>query len=291
MFDAGSVEYSQANFPRRKPSTMTLIGGGVVTNAPNANMSVSRTGGFLTSSVKLRYKQNLGLVQHGDADIVDVPDSGYAFWPEGKFLGAGETVYVILSKLTDNSNANPKWVLSLATEQDVWVYDFKLAAIAGTQCIQLWSSDIVYAKSSSETPDHPFKCEIVDGKIKVTPGTVTGKIATAIGGGELDDPANYLEIPVVPTPPMIGGTWFVWMKITSTGTQFPVTVEVTASDTSGPPSSTTESSVVIARGTTLPPATPGGEKIHFIRNQFILSSLWAEKVQFENFANYYYYRT
>lgn len=292
MFDADSEEYAQFNFPRKKPSTMTLIGGAVVTTTPQANMSVSRSGGFLTSSVKIKYKQNLGLVQYGDNDIVDVPDSGYAFWPEGKFLNAGETVYVILSRLTDDNDENPKWVLSLATEQDIWVYDFKLAAVAGTQCIQLWHSDIVYAKGGAAAdPDHPFKCKIVDGKIKVTSGTVTGKIATAVGGGELDLPANYIPIPVVPTPPMIGGSWLVWIKITSTSTQFPVTVEVT-SDENGPnPNSITESNVIIARGTTLAPTTPGGDKVHFIRNQFIMSSLWGEKVQFENFANYYFYRT
>jgi len=289
MFDANSEEYAQFNFPRKKPSTMTLIGGAVVTTTPQANMSVSRSGGFLTSSVKLKYKQNLGLVQHGDSDIVDVPDSGYAFWPEGKFKNAGETVYVILSRLTDGNNENPEWVLSLATEQDIWVYDFKLAAVAGTQCIQLWHSDIVYAKGGASEPDHPFKCVVVGDKLKVTAGTVTNKVATAVGGGELDVVANYPSIPAV-SPSANGTPWWVYLKITSTSTQFPTLVEVVASATAPPVNTTTEGYVTIARGRTYPPVQQGGDPVRVITNQFILTSLWGEKIQFTNYANYYFYR-
>lgn len=184
LISGNATEYSQSQFPRKKPSTMTLIGGAVVTIAPDTNMSQASTSGFKTGSSKVYYKTNFGRASYDDNDLVEVPDSGYAFWPEGKYKSQGGGVYVILSRLEKTSVGNeppnpPKWVLSLSLEANVQKRDFKIACVAGTSCIQIWQSDIVYSKEIES--DYPFKVKLDGNKIIVVAGGINSIRCEASG--------------------------------------------------------------------------------------------------------------
>lgn len=267
MFEDGAERYSQNQFPRKKPSTMTLIGGQVVTNAPAANMSNSSTSGFSTSSVKLKYKTNFGYASYDDTDLDDIPESGYAFWPEGKFKGHSGAVYLILSKLEKEEEA-PKWVLSICDDSDAQPKDFRIAAVAGSQCIQLWGSDIVFSPSTDNM--HPFKVikKGVENEVSKW-SVVTGSVNNIV-------PTNMSEILSVENG-------WVWVKsdYDAGSKSFPGQTGVTigAGETL-PSSSTTSSYVALAQ------ITAGTQA------QLITGSLWGDRIQLggggTQTAQYYY---
>lgn len=191
LFDLGTAEYAQGNFPRKRPSTMTLIGGTVVTRAPEANMSKDTSGGFKTSSVQVYYNTQFGKADLGTPTLVAVPQAGYAFWPEGKYKNAGAGVYVILSRL-EGEGQQTKWALSICLEEEVVPKDIKIACLAGSSCIQIWQSDITYAVGGGQAECYfPFKIEVdqANGNYKVGMGSINGYIVGpqtgSVSGGQV----------------------------------------------------------------------------------------------------------
>lgn len=209
LFDDGATEYAQGQFPRKKPSSMTLIGGAVITNAPDYNMSQASSGGFKTGSVKIYYKTNFGRATFSDNDLQEVPESGYAYWPEGKFKSKNDGVYVILSRL-EQTGEQSKWVISLSLEANIQKKDFKLACIAGTSCIQIWQSDITYATGGGGGGDHPWKVTCADSATKVEVSIADGSINNVM----LDNPTYVHNITAE-------GEYSVLLKVTCVGLVYP----------------------------------------------------------------------
>jgi hypothetical protein len=210
MFDDGAVEYAQGNFPSKKPATMTLIGGSVVTRAPELNMSTATTTGFKTGSVKVYYKTNFGRATYSANDLQEVAESGYAYWPEGKYKSQGGRVYVILSKLEQEGD-QPKWAISVCLEAAVQKKDFKLACIAGSSCIQIWQSDITFATGSgSGGSDHPWKVSCADSASEVVVSINDGSINNVM----LSNPTYTHDITEQ-------GEYSVLLKVTCENTTYP----------------------------------------------------------------------
>jgi hypothetical protein len=270
-------EYVQNRFPRKKPVLMTSIGGQVSVAPNDTSMSRNRGNGIFTGSAIVYYRSQFGRSTISDTDLTEASsDLGYVFWPEGVYKSQTEAVYVVIAREDDGNDV--KWIMSLVDESDLNYLDIKIACITGSSCVQIWQSDIVYTPPATDA-DHPFKCVVVGNKVKVTEGTVTNVLATAVGGGDLTDSANHLTIPSTTN-------WFVQLKITSTNTQFPVTVEVETTSAGGV-NTTTVAYVLLARGRNI---VFEGQTYPIIVSQFVSTSLWGDKALFVDFANYYFYR-
>lgn len=224
----------------------------------------------VTGSATIHYKGTIGTANHGRATFStatrQVGENGYVKWLRSD---APADNYIVLH------NENTKWCISAVNEEDVIETDIVLAYIANNTTVrQVWKSDVYVGVPEN----HPFKCTIVDGKIRVSEGTVTNKIATALGGGDLTEESGLIPIPAGES------RWLVQLKITSTDVLFPETVEVMVVPLSAAgQNSTTESYVTIAAGSTI-------QGYSYLTGQYIKTSLWGEKILFVEFANYYYYR-
>jgi hypothetical protein len=264
MFDDNAEEYSQGQFPRKKPSSMTLIGGAVVTNAPDTNMSSASTGGFVTGSVKVYYKTNFGRASYGNNDLEEVPDSGYAFWPEGKYKSQAGAVYVILSRL-ENEGQQPKWVLSLSLGSNIQKKDFKIACIAGTSCIQIWQSDIVFGKGGNTTAEaHPFK--IIRNP---NPAIMTFSVTEGTVNNEAVGLSSYSL-----------GNFQVWLK-----TYPSLSISVVAS---APITDDTQAWLQIGRITHVPKVPADGTYVTTIY-QYVKNSIWLERFKCGSDTAQYWY--
>lgn len=210
LFDDGATEYAQGNFPAKKPATMSLVGGSVVTRAPELNMSTSTTTGLKTGSVQVYYRTNFGRATYDSNDLQLVGSSGYAFWPEGKFKSQNDRVYVILSRL-EKEGEPPKWAISLCLETAVQKKDFKLACIAGTSCIQIWQSDITFANGTGGgDSDYPWMVACADSANKVTVTINDGAISNVM----LSNPTYSHEI-------TSEGEYSVLLKVTCNNLVYP----------------------------------------------------------------------
>jgi len=284
LFDDGAAEYAQGQFPRKKPSSMTLIGGAVITNAPESNMSQSSTGGFKTGSVKLYYKTNFGRANYTSNDLEEVPESGFAYWAEGKFKSQTGSVYLILSRL-EQEGSQAKWVLSLSLEANIQKKDFKIACIAGTSCIQIWQSDITYATGGGGgADDHPWKVSCANSATKVTVTINDGAISNVM----LSNPTYSHEITAE-------GEYSVLLKVTCLNLVYPQEVIWSVVKDWSPynsPNTLTEAWLKVAHievtNEVGPPATKASTVTELIR-----SSLMTERIKYGqglNSARYYFNR-
>lgn len=284
LFDDGTTEYAQGNFPSRKPATMTLVGGNVVTRAPELNMSVPTTSGFKTGSVQVYYKTNFGKATYDSGDLQVVPASGYAYWPEGKFKSQGDRVYVILSRL-EKEGESPKWAISLCLESAVQKKDFKLACIAGTSCIQIWQSDITFASGAGGgASDHPWLVTCADAADKVTVTINDGAISNVM----LSNPTYSHEITTE-------GDYSVLLKVTCNNLVYPEEVIWSVVKNWSPslnPNTLTEAWLKVAHINVVDETGPPATKTSTV-TQLIKTSLMTERVKFGqglNSARYYFNR-
>jgi hypothetical protein len=281
LFAKGAAEYSQESFPSKKPSTMTLIGGSVVTRAPNPNMSKSTTTGFKTGSVEVYYKTNFGRANYDSNTLQLVPESGYAYWPEGAFKSSSGSVYVILSRL-EKTGEKPKWAISLCLEAAVQKNDFKLACIAGSSCIQIWQSDITYAAGGSVSNEHPWKVSFKLENNGANVSIVNGSINNVM----LSNP-EYVH------PITQAGEYSVLLKVTCVGLVYPS--EIIWSVVKDWPSFTlntiSEAWVKVAHVKVTSGGTPPG--LQGTVTQLISSSMMSERLRYGtslNSARYYFNR-
>jgi hypothetical protein len=259
---------------------MTLIGGAVITNAPDPNMSQASSGGFKTSSVKIYYKTNFGRATYGSNDLQEVPESGFAYWPEGKFKSQGDKVYVILSRL-EQTGGQAKWVISLSLEANIQKKDFKLACIAGTSCIQIWQSDITYATVGGGGPDHPWKVTCVDSNTNVEVSIADGSINNVM----LDNPTYVHNITQA-------GEYSVLLKVTCANLVYPEKVIWSvAKDWISVENTLTESWLKVAHVKVIQSGSPASFQSTI--TQLISSSLRSERLKHGNALNaarYYFNR-
>ena len=173
-------EFIQNRFPRKKPITVTLIGGITSNASGDANVSPGAQGsGTNTGGVKVYYAPTFGRATPDTAGLIAVPaGTGYAYWPEGLYRQRGSSVYVILKK-EEPEEGTPKWILSLVSEGELDTGDIKIAHRLAASCVQLWQSDIMpTAVMGAPECFFPFKIEVdqSNGAYVVNPGSINGNV-------------------------------------------------------------------------------------------------------------------
>lgn len=191
----GGEEFIQTRFPRKKPITVTLIGGLSSNASGDANVSPGAQGdGVGTGGAKVYYKSVFGRVTASTAGLLEVPSgTGYAFWPEGLYRQRNDSTYVILKRETDDAGES-KWILSLVGSSSVEETDIKIALRVSASLVQIWQSDIFYSAGAVED-SFPFKVTCnSDGEISVVTGAV-----------------HNIVCEFTPTTPA-AGLWYVYVK-------------------------------------------------------------------------------